>query len=67
MVFLTVFTPWISLKSLDSYETLETIKHQYDAYSVCRGVATNSGLGRGGGGGTGSNQDLFCIVSANVV
>ena len=34
-----------------------------------RSVATNNGLGRGRGRGTGagSNQDLFRIVSTNVV
>ena len=30
-------------------------------------MAANNGLGGGGGGGIVSNQDLFCIVTTNVV
>ena len=33
-------------------------------WEVATGVATKSGLGRGG---TGSNRDLFCIVSTKAV
>ena len=38
------------------------VKQIRDHDHITRGVATNSGLGR-----PGSNRDLFCVVSSNVV